>query len=212
MCSADYPLDRVYWIGGGSGGGKSTVASLLAAGHGLSCYSTDAAMRAHARQLTADEAPLLHRFLAMDMNERWLDRSPTEMLVTFQWFRGEGFDRIIADLRELASDGPVVAEGFHLLPNLVAPLLSERRRAVWLLPTPEFRLAVFKNRLATGRHFVERTSDPDRALAKLAERDGLFTDRLRAEVQSLGLAAVDVDGSVTAEAMAAEIGRRLGLV
>ena len=42
-------LGHVYWIGGGSGAGKSTIARRLAARHGLRLYATDEVMRDHAR-------------------------------------------------------------------------------------------------------------------------------------------------------------------
>jgi len=37
-------LQHVYWIGGGSGAGKSTIARRVAAQHGLHVYSTDDVM------------------------------------------------------------------------------------------------------------------------------------------------------------------------
>ena len=37
-------LGHVYWIGGGSGAGKSTITRRLAAQHGLSVYAVDAEM------------------------------------------------------------------------------------------------------------------------------------------------------------------------
>jgi adenylate kinase family enzyme len=38
----------IYWIGGGSGAGKSTVARLIAARRGLRLYATDDVMADHA--------------------------------------------------------------------------------------------------------------------------------------------------------------------
>jgi dephospho-CoA kinase len=38
-------LRHVYWIGGGSGAGKSTIARRVAGRHGLRVYATDDAMR-----------------------------------------------------------------------------------------------------------------------------------------------------------------------
>lgn len=208
---ADDPIARVFWIGGGSAGGKSTVARRLAAEHGLAVYRTDNEMSAHARQLSSAEAPLLHRFLDMDMDERWVSRTPREMLETFPWFHGEGFDRLVHDLRGLATRGPIVAEGFRLLPRLVAPILADRRRAVWLLPTPDFRERVFGDRLRSGRHFVDRTSDPKRALANLADRDHLFTEVVRAEAKALDLTSMVVDGSRGIDDVTADLAQRFGL-
>jgi dephospho-CoA kinase len=43
-------LRHVYWIGGGSGAGKSVIARRLAARHGLRRYATDDVMPDHASQ------------------------------------------------------------------------------------------------------------------------------------------------------------------
>jgi hypothetical protein len=191
-------LRHVYWIGGGSGAGKSTVAAALADRYGLQLYGTDESMPDHAQRTTADEAPHLHGFKKMSMDERWLDRSPEVMFETFHWFRGEGFDLIVEDLLTMPPDQGIVVEGFRLLPRLVAPLLAEPGRAVWLLPTADFRaFAVDKRAKATGQPgFLHQTSDPDRAARNLAERERMFAERLREETRELGLQAITVDAAV----------------
>ncbi|GAA2165411.1 MULTISPECIES: hypothetical protein [Glycomyces] len=191
-------LRHVYWIGGGSGAGKSTVAAALADRYGLQRYGTDESMPDHARRTTAAEAPYLHEFKGMSMDERWLDRSPEVMLETFHWFRGEGFDLIVEDLLAMPPDQGIVVEGFRLLPGLVAPLLADRRQAVWMLPTADFRaFAVDKRAKATGRPgFIHQTSDPERAGRNLAERERMFAERLREETRELGLQAITVDAAV----------------
>ena len=40
----------------------------------------------------------------MDMDERWVNRSPGTMLETFHWFRGEGFGLIVEDLLRLPAE------------------------------------------------------------------------------------------------------------
>lgn len=80
-------LRHVYWLGGGSGAGKSTIARHIAAQHGLQMYATDEVMPDHAVRSTPEDAPYLSRFTIMDMDERWVKRSPKVMLDTFHWFR-----------------------------------------------------------------------------------------------------------------------------
>ena len=195
----------VYWIGGGSGAGKSTVARRLAARHGLRLYDTDAVMTEHARRSDPATSPQLAAFLAMSMDERWL-RPPRVMLETFHWFRGEAFDLILDDLAALPDGPPVIAEGFRLLPGLV----PDPGRAVWLLPTPQFRRAAFDSRGSTWQ-IAARTSDPERALAGLLERDGLFTDRLRAATREHGLTAIDVEPGLSEDDLTALVEDALGL-
>lgn len=203
-------LRHVYWIGGGSGAGKSVVARRLAEQYGLRRYLTDDVMADHARRTTPDESPFLAEFAAMDMDDRWLNRSPRAMLETFHWFRGEGFGLIVADLLSLPAHPPVLAEGFRLLPHLVAPLLTSPAQAAWLLPTPAFRRAAFASRGSLWQ-IAGKTSDPDRALRNLLDRDRLFTDRLRAETSRLGLTAIAVDGTVSEAGLAGRVAAALGL-
>ena len=201
-------LRHVYWIGGGSGAGKSTVARRIAARHGMTVYPTDEAMPDHARRCTREDAPYLGRFLSMSMDERWVDRSPETMLETFHWFRGEGFGLIVDDLLRLPAETGVIAEGFRLLPGLVKPLLAEPGHALWLLPTPGFRRAAFDRR---GWTIPSRTGDPDRARHNLLERDRLFTDRLFAETKRLELPFVEVDKAMDEEELTRQVTQAFGL-
>ena len=198
-------LQDVYWIGGGSGAGKSTIARCIGAKLDLHVYSTDDMMADHARRSSPEDCPLLHNFIAMDMDQRWVNRSPQTMLESFHWFRGEGFNLIIEDVVGLAHERGVIVEGFRLLPHCVRPLLSVTNRAVWLLPTPDFRQAVIENRGGSAWGFLAKTSDPERALHNLLERDRMFTDVLREETARLGLTALDVDTTTTEDYLARRV-------
>ena len=200
-----------YWIGGGSAAGKSTIARRIAVQHGLTVYPTDDVMADHARRSSPEDCPLLHKFMAMDMDERWVNRSPKTMLETFHWFRGEGFNLIIEDVLRLRRERGVVVEGFRLLPQLVKPLLSVPTRAVWLLPTPGFRQRVIESRGGAAWGFLAKTSNPERALRNLLERDRMFTDILREETARLGLAAIQVDTTTTEDDLARQVTGVFGL-
>ena len=204
-------LRHVYWIGGGSGSGKSTIARHIAAEHGLQLYATDDVMQDHSKRSTPEGCPFLHEFIAMDMDERWVNRSPKAMLDTFHWFRGEGFSMIIEDLLRLPKEPGVIAEGFRLLPQLVEPLLAVRRHAVWLLPTPEFRQDVFESRGGPNWGFLVRTSDPERALRNVLERDAMFTNRLDDEAKRLELNTIEVDTTMTVDDLARRVAEAFGL-
>lgn len=201
-------LQHVYWIGGGSGAGKSTIARRIAAQHGLHVYSTDEVMPDHASRSTPEDAPYLSRFMTMGMDERWVNRSPETMLETFHWFLGEGFGLIIADLLRLPAETGVVAEGFRLLPHLVKPLLAEPGHAVWLLPTPEFRRAALDSR---GWEVPRKTSNPELAQRNLLERDRMFTDRLFEETKHLELPVIEIDTAMNEGELARQVTQAFGL-
>ena len=206
-------LAHVRWLGGAPGAGKTTVATRLAEAFGLRLYSTDETLRRHVAAATPDRHPLATAFAGMTMDERWLDRSPSEMLATFHGFHGELFELIVADLLALPREPPILAEGFRLLPRLVAPLLRApggTRRAAWLTSTPAFRRATFESR---GRdwHGAQRTRDPVRAIQNLLDRDALFSERIADEAGRLGLRMFVVDGRTPVDVLTAQIGAALGL-
>jgi hypothetical protein len=204
-------LRHVYWIGGGSAAGKSTITCRLATEHRLQAYVTDEVMADHARRSTPGDCPLLHEFMAMDMDERWVNRSPKDMLETFPWFRGEGFSMIIEDILRLPREPGVIVDGFRLLPHLVKPLLAVRSHAVWLIPTPEFRQAVVDSRGGPQWGFITKTGNPERALRNLLERDAMFTQGLYDEAQRLGLNTIEVDTAMTVDELAGRVTETLGL-
>ncbi len=185
----------------------------LAEARGLRLYSSDETLRRHVAVATPDRHPLATAFVRMSMDERWLDRSPPEMLETFHGFHGELFERIVADLLSLPPEPPILAEGFRLLPWLVAPLLRSpdgAGQAVWLISTPAFRRAAFEARGAEW-HGAQRTRDPARAMRNLLERDALFAARVADEAAALGLTTVAVDGPIPVEALSAQVASALGL-
>ncbi|HLZ59211.1 MAG TPA: hypothetical protein VKR06_19890 [Ktedonosporobacter sp.] len=203
-------LRHIRWIGGGSGAGKSTVARLLADKYDLRLYICDDAQSSHTARSNPIDHPLLHAFIAMTMDERWVKRTPEEMFHTFHGFHGEGFELLLEDLLALPTDRLILVEGYKLLPRLVAPLLSQPDQAVWLLPTPEFRRAAFASRGSTWS-IAGRTNDPERALANLLTRDALYTEELFRQATALQFTTIEVNGSSSVDELAARVAEHLGI-
>lgn len=200
-------LRHVYWIGGAPCAGKSTIARRISESHGFHLYSTDTAMADHARRSTPESCPLLHKFMSMRMDERWVNRSPRTMLETFPWFQGEAFDMIVEDLLQLPEETRVIVEGFRLLPDLVKPLHPAPDHAVWLFPTPQFRKATMEKRRWPADGFLSKTSDPGKALQNLLKRDRMFTSLLRSKVRQSALPLIDVRTTTTEQGLLAQIAK-----
>jgi len=104
----------------------------------------------------------------------------------------------------------VVVEGFRLLPHLVKPLLAVPGHAVWLLPTAQFRQAAFASRGSLWT-IAGKTSDPERALHNLLDRDQMFTERLRRQTERLDLNVIEVDDTLTEGDLTRQVARAFGL-
>ncbi len=187
-------LKHVYWLGGGSGAGKSTIARRLVAAHDMTLYSTDEVMGDHGKRCAPDECPRMENFKQMTMDERWINRTPDVMLDTFHWFHGEGFHFILEDLLALPRGRKVIVEGFRLLPHLVTPVLASSHQAIWLIPTPEFRVKAIEAR-GTMWDIPKKTSQPEKALQNLLTRDAMFTEQLKNQADAEGVAMIVVDSS-----------------
>jgi hypothetical protein len=81
---------------------------------------------------------------------------------------------------------------------------------VWLLPTSEFRRAAIESRGSLWE-ISGRTSDPQRALRNLLDRDRMFTERLSAETARLGLPVIRVETGMTEDVLTARVAELLEL-
>lgn len=203
-------LRHIRWIGGGSGAGKSTVVWRLSEKYGLRLYHCDDTQSAHTARSNPTDHPMLHTFITMTMDERWVKRTPEEMFRTFHGFHGEGFGLILEDLLDLPTDVPVLVEGYKLLPRLVAPLLSRLDQAVWLIPTSSFRRTAFCRRESLWS-IAGQTSDPQTALANLLTRDAIYTEEVERQAVTLQLTCIQVNGGASIDELATSVAQCLGI-
>jgi hypothetical protein len=114
----------------------------------------------------------------------------------------ERFALMVEDLLAWPHDGPILAEGPGLFPECVAPLLSNPRQALWLVPDDTFKRAVYptrENKIATS----VQTSDPPRARSNMIGRDLMLGEHIKDQAHALGLTVFDVDGTRSIDDMAA---------
>jgi hypothetical protein len=192
------------WIGGGTSAGKTSIARELARCFGLTSYHVDQHELAHASRRDARRHPAMEAWNARTLDETWVDL-PVEQLVeaTLAYSR-ERIELIAEDVAALSAHTTVVAEGFQLTPEAVAPLLESPRQAVWLLPTSSFR----RETLLRGPHAwatPNLTRDPERAQANRSQRDGLLVERFREQALAAGLRVIEVDVSLPLTAVEAAV-------
>jgi 2-phosphoglycerate kinase len=196
-------LRNALWIGGAQWAGKSTVARILAQRLGITAYHYDYHdARGHndrriARRLALNEPP------PASPEQAWLHRSPEDMATSTLAGFPVRFEWALDDLRGLVSGRPILAEGWGLRPELVAPIIDSPRRMVVMVPTQEFRehqVRVLPRAQAVGAH--AQVSDPARAQRNRLERDRLVAEDAVRSALALGIRVIEVDGTRDAEAVA----------
>ena len=174
-------LSHVLWIGGATDAGKTTVTRRLAARHGWQLYHYDRHDLPHHERL-AERHEAYRAFLETSLDERWVVPEPKALLQRSLRSFANRFVFVVEDLLALPSGTIIVAEGFGLLPALVAPLLSTPIQALFLVPTPSFKRASMKRRNKPS--FAAETSDPQRAAENLFRRDLLLAGVVRRQARS----------------------------
>ena len=195
-------LRGALWIGGGQWAGKSTVARILALRYGLTAYHYDYHdARGHEDRRIARRVRLAEPTNGPDPEEAWVNTTPEQMAADTLAGFPVRFEWALDDLRALVSGRPVIAEGWGLRPELVAPIIDSPARMVVMVATPEFRLRQARElpRAAAIGHFV---SDPDRAQRNRLVRDQLVADDAVRTARRLGMQVIEVDGSCNADAVA----------
>lgn len=195
-------LRRVLWIGGGQWAGKSTVARLLAARYGLTAYSYDFHdARGHNDRRIARRIKLGHPPANPDPDATWVDTTPRDMAAETLAGFPVRFEWALDDLRALVSGRPVLAEGWGLRPELVAPIIDSPRRMVVMVPTEAFRDRQLRD-LPRAAGVGHNLSDPARAQRNRLERDRLVAEDAARSARRLGIRVIEVDGTRDADAVA----------
>jgi hypothetical protein len=195
-------LSAALWIGGGQWAGKSTVARLLAVRHGLTAYHYDYHdARGHNDRRIARRALVGEPLEGPDPEDRWVNTTPDRMAAETLAGFPERFEWALDDLRALVSPHPILAEGWGLRPELVAPVLDHPRRMVVMVPTEGFRRHQLE-RLARAATLGHEVSDPERAQRNRIARDRLVAADAVRSAHELGVRVIEVDGSADAGAVA----------
>jgi hypothetical protein len=175
----------VLFIGGGTGGGKTTLARGLAAKHGLRVLYVDSFWYAHAER--AGE-------IGPEPDVQWLAWTPATQAADFERISRLMLGYVLEDLPSLPEQPAVLVEGPQVLPDLLPPAAN----AVFLIPTPEFQRAVLSPRPMPS-------SDPKRALQARLAKDRLYADRIAALARDCGFPVLEVDGSREPEELLADV-------
>ncbi|MGC9521230.1 MAG: hypothetical protein ACP5HG_05035 [Anaerolineae bacterium] len=197
-------LAHVRWLGGSPCSGKSSIAEMVAERHGLCVYHVDKAFDRHRACFTPERHPTLTKWTRTPWNELWMQPADVLLSEAIADYT-EHFEFILKDLLEFPAHRLVLAEGTALLPRCVAPLLSQPRQALWMVPTEQFQRTVYPERGEWVQGILATCDDPDAALKNWMDRDVAFAQWVLAETERLDLSSIVVDGTHTIETNAERV-------
>ncbi len=208
--SADFTWDpfgtlhAALWIGGAQWAGKSTVARILAIRHGLTAYHYDYHdARGHLDRRAAQRARSGRPFIE-PAGPDWAGSTPAALAEESLAVFADRLPFVFDDLRALVSPHPVLAEGFGLRPDALAPLIDTPDRMIVMVPTEEFRrhqIRTLPRAMAPG----VAVGDSVRAQAHRVERDRLLAEHAVGAANEHGIRVLEVDGSLDAETVADQV-------
>ena len=198
-------LRQALWIGGAQWAGKSTVSNVIAQRYGITAYHYDFHdARGHWDRRVADAARRGEPYADLDVEAFWVNTTPERMATEAKEIFVARFEYTLDDLRALVSPRPVLAEGWGLRAELVAPILDSPRRMVVMVPSAEY----FEHQVATldrARTLSAQVSDPERAQRNRLARDRMLASDAVESARRHGIRVITVDGSRDAEAIADQV-------
>ena len=203
-------FDNVYWIGGGSCSGKSSIADVLGARHGLPVYHADDHWEEHILLAKSHSLPMLEKLGSL-LPSQWYACAPNEAL-------GEELDGLReearlawADLGRYTVDVPIIAEGVLFLPDSLIQQGIARGRAIWLIPSGKFQKEIWSQRNEWVDGVLAHYGDPDQAWDAWMNRDAKVAAHIGEDASRLNYSWVIVDGTKTIEQLADLVERHFQL-
>lgn len=191
-------LSPVVWIGGATDTGKTTISQIIAERYELQIYNYDRHNLLQLERL-AQTLPRYRAFLDASLDERWVHPEPEDLLQFVLRDFQDRFPLVVEDLLDLPKEPMIVVEGFGLTPELLSPILSSKRQAIWLVPTEDFKRSSMERRNKPS--FRDQVSNPERVTKNVFIRDMLLAKQVRMQAQSHGLTVYEIDGSRSVEEM-----------
>ena len=137
-------------------------------------------------------------------HEIWVRATPEQMAAQTLDNFAASFEWVLDDLRALVSGRPILAEGWGLRPDLVAPIIDSPSRMAVMVPTEEFRQHQLRALPRAGT-FSHDVSDPERGQRQRIERDRLIAAAAVSSARCLGIQVIEIDGRQDTDAVAQRI-------
>ena len=136
---------NIYWIGGSSCSGKSTIAEIIAKKHDLTYFKCDDFMYKHIEKSDKDKHPIMNKHRKMSWNEIWMRPVDVQVIEEFDFFREES-EMLLNEISLSIKNRPAIVEGAALLPELINNLRINKDRVLYIVSTKDFQVSHYLKR------------------------------------------------------------------
>lgn len=143
-------IENIYWIGGSSCSGKSSIATQLAEKYGIKLYKTDEnAFGKYMFGLEDIESyPDIKRYkdLLMEGMDGFMEYPLSDLLDAFTHYCREVFPFILKDISEISDKEKLIVEGAHLFPEIINEFVF-LEQCIFLLSSKEQQRSIWKKEM-----------------------------------------------------------------
>lgn len=183
----------VYWLGGSTCAGKTTIANYLSENYGFMVYHCDEYLGKHIEKSNAEEHPNLFKLTTLKW-EDIINMPEDEYLAWVMDTFSEEFHMILEDLDTQISDKPVLVEGINLLPKLLKDIIKEGNHAIWLVADETFySLHQMQRKELYDR--INECKNPEQALHNYINFDLAFGKYIKKEAQKHDLKVMVIENN-----------------
>jgi hypothetical protein len=205
-------LSNVFWIGGGTCGGKTTITDMLAEKHGFVPYHAEHRGREHFALASEADHPAMSREIPILMSRREEDilgRSVKEVVPACEAMHDEQHEMVVLDVIKLSKDRHVVVDT-SADPRMLKRIAGDGRLVCLYADEPTVRMTCNgrDSRMAEVFATYSRPDEVREHTMQVGFQHGL-RDRTRAE--EAGLVCLDRADTKSAEDMLAKVEAQFGL-
>lgn len=202
-------MKKVYVIGGGPAGGKSSVAEAIGEKFNLEVIKADIYEGSHRKRAAQEKYPVNSYLNTLEEGERELEL--IRLSAKQERARHEElFFMLLKELRDMDFE-TLVIEGNSLMPKLVKEYFTFSYKAVWLVPTFKFQSEQYLKR-DWAIDLLKKGEDPSLLLHTWIKRDHSFNEEIARQARELGFPLLTVDGTEGVDYSIKWAEKQLGLV
>lgn len=187
-------LDNIYWIGGSTCCGKSTITEMLVKEHGFKYYKCDDLLERYIAIGIKKGNKLMKTINARTQDETWMRDVSEQVEEIFEFYR-YALTIIMKDLKKYNKQ-KVIVEGSVLLPEFADKMKLEKNRYICMTASRVFLMDKYKERKWV-KYYLRTCNNWEQAFDNWMVRDVEYGNIVRKEASELDYTVLTIDGQQT---------------